>query len=95
MPVDHALSTIIRQSRNLLQEQLGPDHKLLDLSLSNDFETSAENTPGDFEHIPASDSPEHLHISLTRPFTVRSYERDEYVKIAAAELRRLKTSIRR
>ena len=30
-----------------------------------------------------------LHVSLTRPFTVRAHERDEYVKVALNEIRRL------
>ena len=36
-----------------------------------------------------------LHISLTRPFTIRSYERDEYVKIASQEVHRLRKELER
>ncbi|SJX62714.1 related to UPF3-Nonsense-mediated mRNA decay protein [Sporisorium reilianum f. sp. reilianum] len=87
--VDPSLGRCIQDSHAHLQEQLGTEHTLLDLRHSdhpiNDEGASAAN--------PSPSSQGQLHISLTRPFTVRSYERDEYVKVATAEVQRLKATV--
>lgn len=84
VPLNPTLSILIQESHTYMQSQLGPSHALLDLRHS-DASVEADN-PEDTGH---------LHISLTRPFTVRSSERDDYVKIARAELQKLKTNIDR
>ncbi|KAJ1028307.1 hypothetical protein NDA18_002972 [Ustilago nuda] len=82
VPLDPSSSALIRDCHKHLQEQLGTSHTLLNL-IHSDASPGAD---------PAEEA-EHLHVSLTRPFTVRSSERDEYAKIAKAELQRLKEKI--
>ncbi|EST05662.1 U6 snRNA phosphodiesterase Usb1 [Kalmanozyma brasiliensis GHG001] len=86
--IDTQLSKCVREAHDYLQQQLGSDDTLLDLTQDrvrdNDEDRASDSSSG----------PEHLHISLTRPLTVRSYERDEFVKVATAEVKRLKASLR-
>lgn len=89
--VDPSLSKCINESHAHLQEQLGPDYTLLDLRYSDKLADGKEASAGESAQI----SREQLHISLTRPFTVRSYERDEYVKVASAEVQKLKATVGR
>lgn len=88
------MSNCIEQSDDYLQEQLGSDHTVLDL---RNRESSTLDNFDDAAQLSTLESSStvkvRLHISLTRPFTVSSYERDEYVKIATAQVHQLKENI--
>lgn len=87
------MSKCIKGSHAYLQEQLGPGHALLDLRDARDISDPEEEHPRGSATDTSPQTSEHLHISLTRPFTVRSYERDDYVKVATAEVERFRTSV--
>ncbi|SPO25622.1 related to UPF3 - Nonsense-mediated mRNA decay protein [Ustilago trichophora] len=87
VPVERSLSKLIQESHDYVRTQIGSEYGLQDLRV-------AESSPDDSQGVSCSTTKtERLHISLTRPFTVRSYEREEYIKVAAAELRRLKSIV--
>ncbi len=76
-----SLRTLIQESHSYLEqglEQAVPDKARL--RKTAEAEASSE---------PNLSTTEKLHISLTRPFTVRAHERDEYVKTALTEIGRL------
>ena len=92
--LDTSLSTLIQESHDYLQGKLGTQPSLQDLRCRASTTAAPEFGQGGSGNT-ATTSADCLHISLTRPFTVRSYERDEYVKVASAEVKRLRTEIGR
>lgn len=89
-----SLSNCIEQSDDYLQEQLGSDHTVLDLRNRESSTLDSFDDAAQLSTLESSSTVKvRLHISLTRPFTVRSYERDEYVKIATAQVHQLKENI--
>ncbi|ETS64910.1 hypothetical protein PaG_00884 [Moesziomyces aphidis] len=85
VPMTPSLRTLIQESHSHVEQgllQAFPDKACL--LKTADAEESSEtllSTTGK------------LHISLTRPFTVRAHERDEYVKTALAEIGRFSTGM--
>lgn len=87
VPMTPSLRTLIQESHYHLEQgllQAFPDKTCL--LKTADAEASSETLLS---------TTEKLHISLTRPFTVRAHERDEYVKTALAEIGRLSTGMAR
>ncbi|KAJ9479238.1 hypothetical protein PHBOTO_002749 [Pseudozyma hubeiensis] len=93
--IDSSLNSCIDRCHQHLQEQLGSDHLVIDLRSSDvsmpDQEEGAPKVSA--ARSPSPSSMQRLHVSLTRPFTVRSYERDDYVKVALAQAHKLRTTI--
>ncbi|TKY85628.1 hypothetical protein EX895_005167 [Sporisorium graminicola] len=89
VPVDPSLSKCIQEGIAKLQEQLVSDYTLLDLRCNDNAADSETTATADESQA----FEQQLHISLTRPFTVRSYEREEYIKVATAEAERLKATV--
>ncbi|SNX88148.1 related to UPF3 - Nonsense-mediated mRNA decay protein [Melanopsichium pennsylvanicum] len=93
--VEPSLNKLITECHNYLQRHLGSDHNLLDLRVFSDLNNSEGTLLAKGEALATRSIKGQLHISLTRPFTVHSYEREEYVKVASAEVSRLRDTIGR
>lgn len=95
VPLNNIMNTLLQESHDYLQQHLGTEHTLIDLRSTDSTKKNAGDTTRDVTPADRSeDAARHLHISLTRPFTLRSYERDDYVQIATAELQRLRVLIK-
>ncbi|SPO25981.1 related to UPF3 - Nonsense-mediated mRNA decay protein [Ustilago trichophora] len=93
VPVERSLSKLIQESLSFLRTQIGSDYKLQDLRVPQLSPDASEAVSFGATLGSSENKLESLHISLTRPCTVRSYEREEYIKVASAEARRLKTIV--
>ncbi|GAC94037.1 hypothetical protein PHSY_001606 [Pseudozyma hubeiensis SY62] len=94
--IDASLNSCIDRCHRHLQEQLGSDYSVIDLrnsdgSIPDDAEEFAKLSMARTSSPPSTT--QRLHVSLTRPFTVRSYERDDYIKTALAQAHKLRTTI--
>lgn len=93
--VDPSLSKLLNDSHEHLQQRLGAYLPLKDLRIFGDASHRDRTVSPAQAQSSSSNSTESLHVSLTRPFTVRSHERDEYIKVATAEVQRLKETVGR